>query len=273
MPTPTEFLASEGGQVSYDDSHSKGPLIVLIAPVGSLRTVYRFLSPKLVTAGCRVVTLDLRGHGQSSTEFSDYSIAAHGRDVVALVNQLDAGPAVLVGNSFSGGVAVWAAVEEPKSVKGIVLIAAFVRKPKVNPIMALVMKLMLAGPWGPTAWMSYYARMYPHRKPADFAIHVAETRRMIKEPGRFAAFKRMMTGGSKDDSESRLHSVKVPALVIMGDADPDFPSPSEEATFQAEALNAKKVMVAGGGHHPQADTPNEVASALMDFLKELTDTS
>ena len=103
---PTEFLASGGGQVSYEDSHSDGPLVVLIAPMGSLRTVYRFVSPKIVEAGYRVVALDLRGHGESSTGFADYSIAAHGRDALALVKQLDAGPAFLVGSSFSGGAAV-----------------------------------------------------------------------------------------------------------------------------------------------------------------------
>ena len=144
-----------------------------MAPMGSLRTVYRFLSPKLVEAGYRVVALDLRGHGQSSTGFADYSIAAHGRGALALVKQIDVGPAFLVGNSFSGGVAVWASVEEPEMVKGIVLIGSFVRKPKVNPIIALVMKLMLSGPWGASAWMSFYPRMYPHRKPDDFAENVA----------------------------------------------------------------------------------------------------
>ena len=262
-----EFLASDGGQVSYEDSHSDGPLVVLMAPMGSPRTVYRFLAPKLVDAGYRVVTLDLRGHGESSTTFSDYSIAAHGRDALALVHHLNAGPGVLVGNSFTGGAAVWAAVEEPTSVRGLALIGAFVRQPKVNPIMAFVMKIMLSGPWGASAWMMYYPKMYPHRKPYDFAEHVRETKRMMKQPGRFAAFKKI-ADAPKDEAESRLGSVRVPALVIMGDADPDFPSAADEATFQAEALSAKKVMIEGGGHHPQADTPDEVARVLLDFLNE-----
>ena len=265
----TEFLAREGGQVSYEDSHSQGPLVVLMAPEGSLRTVYRFLSPKIVEAGYRVVALDLRGHGQSSTGFADYSIAAHGRDALALVKQLDAGPAFLVGNSFSGGVAVWASVEEPEVVKGIVLIGSFVREP--NPILVLTNKLFLLpafwGFWGAWVWMSDYPKMYPHRKPDDFADHIAATKRMMKERGRTAAL-RAVLNAAKDDAESRLGSVTAPALVIMGDADPEFSSPMDEATFQAEAINASKVLIAGGGHHPQADTPEEVASALIGFLKE-----
>lgn len=265
-----EFLVSEGAQISYEDSHSEGPLVILMAPIGSLRTVYRFLSPKLADAGFRVVTLDLRGQGESSTDFNDYSIAAHGRDALVLIKKIDAGPGFLVGNSFSGGAAVWAAAEDPDFVNGIALIGAFVRQPKVNPIMAMIMKVMFIGPWGSSAWMMYYPKMYPKKKPADFAEHTAATKRMMKETGRFGAFKKLASA-SKADSESRLALVKVPALVIMGDADPDFPNPEEEAAFQAKALKARVVMIEGGGHHPQADTPDEVAAALLDFLAKTTE--
>ncbi len=261
----TQFLETDGGRVAYEDSQSEGPLTVLISPMGASRSVFRFLTPRLIDAGFRVAAVDLRGHGESTFHFSDYSTAAHSRDVLALVDKLDAGPAFLVGNSYGGGVAVWAAADQPDAVRGIALVGAFVRKAKMNPAMALFMKLAFAGPWGPAAWMSYYPRMYPNRRPPDFAEHLGETRRMWKVPGRFAAF-RKLTNTNNDGQESKLAQVKAPTIVIMGDADPDFPNPTEEATFQASALNADHVMVPGGGHHLQADSPDEVAGALIPFL-------
>ena len=260
-----QYLENEGGRVSYEDSGGDGELVLLLTPMGSLRDVYRFLQPKLVAAGYRVVTMDLRGHGESSVGWPDYSIAAHGRDAIALLAKLGGGPAYVVGNSFSGGSAVWAAAERPDMVKGIVLIGAFVRTVRINPLLTIVMGLMFAGPWGASAWMSYYPRMYPERKPADFAAHVAATKAMMKEPGRFAAF-RKIASASKSDSESRLSKVTVPVLVIMGDADPDFPDAAAEARFQADALKAELVMIPGGGHHPQADTPEPVADAMLAFF-------
>ena len=260
-----EYLEVDGGRIAFEDTVGNGPLVVLMPPMGALRSVYRFVTPKLVDAGYRVVTLDLRGHGQSSTGWTDYSIAAHGRDVLALVRRIDSGPAFLVGNSFTGGVAVWAAAEDPDLTRGIVLIGSFVRTVHINLVMRLIMKLTFAGPWGPAAWMSYYPRMYPGPKPDDFAEHLAATSEMMKEPGRFESFRRI-AAASKRDSESRLALVKVQALVVMGSADPDFPDALAEAEFQAKALNAKKVIIEGSGHHPQADSPDRTATALIEFF-------
>ena len=262
-----EYLDSTSGKVSYEDSHSEGPLVVLMTPMGSLRSVYRFATQALVSAGYRVVVPDLRGHGDSSTDWDDYSIAGHGRDLLMVIRHLDAGPAFVVGNSFTGGVAVWAAVEAPDAVRGIVLVGAFVRKVKVNPLMSVLMWVMMAGPWGPAAWMSYYPKLYPTRRPDDFDAHVTETKRNMKEPGRFSAFKKI-AAASKDDSEQRLSQVEVPALVVMGSADPDFPDAEAEASFQAEVLGATKVMIEGSGHHPQADSTEEFVAALTEFMTE-----
>jgi pimeloyl-ACP methyl ester carboxylesterase len=264
-----EYLESEGGKISYEDSHSHGPLVVLITPMGSLRSVYRFLAPALVSEGYRVLVQDLRGHGDSSTGWEDYSISAHGRDLLALIRRVDAGPAFVVGNSYSGGVAVWAAAEAPELVAGIALVGAFVRNVDSNPLKRALLWVLLAGPWGPTVWMSYYPKLYPTRCPDDFAEHLAETRRSMNEAGRFAAF-RKIGAAPKDDSEERLGEVAVPALVIMGTADPDFPDPQAEASFQADAVGGTKVMIEGAGHHPQADSPTEVAAALTAFMAALS---
>ncbi|MCH8256099.1 MAG: alpha/beta hydrolase [Gemmatimonadetes bacterium] len=59
---------------------------------------------------------------------------------------------------------------------------------------------------------------------------------------------------------------------MMGTADPDFPDAEAEASFQAEILHAKKVMIEGAGHHPQADSPEEFASTLIEFMVEHQET-
>jgi pimeloyl-ACP methyl ester carboxylesterase len=61
----TEFVDIEGGRIAYDVTGS-GPLVVLSHGIGDRRPVYRFLAPKLAQAGYRVVSADLRGHGESS---------------------------------------------------------------------------------------------------------------------------------------------------------------------------------------------------------------
>ncbi|HWN58485.1 MAG TPA: alpha/beta fold hydrolase, partial [Methylomirabilota bacterium] len=58
--------------------------------LGDLRQQYRFLAPRLESKGFRVITMDVRGHGASSVNWPDYSAAAVGADIVALIHHLGA---------------------------------------------------------------------------------------------------------------------------------------------------------------------------------------
>src|SRR5580692_1226207 len=81
-PAATQFLKLPDGQIAYDDSGGTGPLIICVPGLGDVRQQYRFLAPRLVAAGFRVVTIDLPGHGESSVDWPDYSPAAVGADIV-----------------------------------------------------------------------------------------------------------------------------------------------------------------------------------------------
>jgi len=59
--------------------------------MGDLRQEYRFLSGQLVEAGYRAVSMDVRGHGETSIGWGDYSVAGVGADMVGLIRHLDAG--------------------------------------------------------------------------------------------------------------------------------------------------------------------------------------
>ena len=62
----TRLLEIEGGRIAYDDTGGDGEPIIAIPGMGDLRTEYRHLSPALQEAGFRVVTMDIRGFGESS---------------------------------------------------------------------------------------------------------------------------------------------------------------------------------------------------------------
>src|SRR5207249_7025448 len=115
----TRLLELPAGTIAYDHSGpaaADGQLVVCVPGMGDVRGVYRFLVPALTAAGHRVVTMDVRGHGESSARWDDYSAPAIGGDVLALVRHLDAGPAHLVGGSMAAAAVVWAAAEAPELV-------------------------------------------------------------------------------------------------------------------------------------------------------------
>jgi pimeloyl-ACP methyl ester carboxylesterase len=264
-PSGTRFLDRPGGRIAYD-VEGAGPLVVCVPGMGDLRSVYRFLAPSLVEAGYRVARVDLRGHGDSDATFDAYDDVATGSDLVALVRELGEGPAVLIGNSMGAGAAAWAAAEVPEVVASLVLVGPFVRDVPVGRGAELAFRLALLRPWGPAAWNAWYARLYPGRKPDDLDAHRARIRASLRRPGRWAAFA-ATTHTSHAPVEARLNEVRARALVVMGDRDPDFPDPGAEAALVADRLGGRVLMVPGAGHYPQAEFPEIVAPAVLEFIR------
>lgn len=273
MPTATTtapatgYLARPEGRIAYDDTGS-GPLVIAVPSLGDVRQEYRFLTPQLTAAGYRVVTLDLRGMGDSSVKWSDYSAAAIGTDIVALVEELDAGPAMLIGTSIAAGAAAWAAAERPELVADLVLIGPFVRDIPVSGVQRLALKALLRRPWGPAAWGMYYRKLYPTSAPPDMDTYVTRLTTMLRQPGRFAALQATVWA-SKADVENRLAEVRAPVLVVMGTKDPDFKDPIAEARLVAERLHGELALIDGAGHYPHAEMPAEAGPRILAFLNGL----
>ena len=261
----TRFLAVDGGQIAYDDTGGDGPLVVAIPGMGDLRSQYRLLRPGLEAAGCRLVTMDVRGFGETSAQWDDLSARAVGRDALALIDHLDTGPAVILGNSFAAGSALWAAHDGPERVSGVVLLGPITRDAKPSWIRNLVLKAGFAGPWRVWFWTTYWQSLFPAQKPADQKAAKAALARNLREPGRMAALEAMV-GLSKAETASIVPSVRVPALVVMGTRDADFPDATAEARWLAGQLGADSLIVEGVGHYPHTEMPGKVAPAVISFI-------
>jgi pimeloyl-ACP methyl ester carboxylesterase len=261
----TRFLAVDGGQIAYEDTGGNGPLVLAIPGMGDLRSEYRLMLPHLQHAGYRVVTMDARGFGETSARWDDYSAHAVGRDALALIEHLDAGPAVILGNSFAAGSALWAAHDAPAQVRGAVLLGPIVRDLTVPWFAALALKIGFAGPWRVWFWTTYWNSLFPTHKPADQAQVKAAITENLRQPARMAALQAML-GLSKADTAAMIPALRVPALVVMGTRDPDFPDPAAEARWLAGQLDAESLMVEGAGHYPHTEMPEQVAPKLLAFL-------
>jgi pimeloyl-ACP methyl ester carboxylesterase len=267
----TQYLDRPGGRLAYERTGDPdGPLVLCSPGMGDLRSTYGRLAAALAADGAQVVTTDLRGHGESSAGWPDYSVAAVAGDLLALNEHLG-GHAVVAGNSYSGSAAVVAAAREPDAFAGLVLVGAFVRDHPPGLAARLqiaLVRLPVLGPrlWTSMAWPSFFGP----DKPADLAERKAELSRSLAERGRYAAVAAMMKPGRHRATEPLLAGVRVPALVVMGSADPDFPDPAAEARFTADSLggDATVLLLDGVGHYPQAEVPELVAPAVAEFVRK-----
>jgi pimeloyl-ACP methyl ester carboxylesterase len=262
----TQYLNQQNGQIAYD-VEGIGPLVVCVPSLGDLRGEYRFLRPLLLEAGFQVATMDVRGHGDTSIKWDDFSVAGVGEDILALVRELKAGPAVVVGTSMGGGAAIWAAVEAPELIRGMILVDPFVDG-KGDSFLKLLSAIMFARPWGTSMWLKYYASLYPTRKPADFDEYTAALYEKLKERGRLEAVLQMLYA-SKEASGERMPQVTQPALVLMGSKDRDFKDPEGEAKRISEAVRGEYVMIENAGHYPHAEMPEITAPLMISFMQSL----
>lgn len=271
----TRYLETQRGRIAYDVA-GEGPLVILGHGLADTRKAFRFLAPQLVAAGYRVATTDLRGHGESSTGWPSYTRTDTAHDLVALIRHLG-GPAVLIGHSFAGASAAIVAADAPDLVTAIVQIDPGTRAPKIKlgdvtgrfvKGISLIVAAMTFKSTG--IWKTYLRAAYPGQRPADFDAYLTDLQANLREPGRMTAAQKMGFATAAD-AEAALPKVQCPALVVMGDLDPDFPSPRAEAEGIAAAMPAgvaDVAMIDGAGHYPHAQFPAQVADVILPFLSK-----
>lgn len=115
-------LAGTRARLLRCDGDADGPLVLLVHGLGGAATNWLEVMRPLARIG-DVVAVDLMGFGETAPPRPDSSRpAANARFLATLLHHLDAGPAVVVGNSMGGLVAMLLAAEHPDLVRDLVLL-------------------------------------------------------------------------------------------------------------------------------------------------------
>jgi pimeloyl-ACP methyl ester carboxylesterase len=115
--------AMVNGTRLYYQQSGDGPYVVLIHAVTSNQAIWVFtgLVDAVASAGFRVTTYDLRGHGASECAPTGYASADMAADLRGLLDALDLTSVFVVGHSFGGVVGVHTAILHPDRVNGVIL--------------------------------------------------------------------------------------------------------------------------------------------------------
>jgi pimeloyl-ACP methyl ester carboxylesterase len=270
----TEQLTIGDKTLAYDLT-GDGPLVVLAHGMGDSRHSYRFVASALAAAGYRVANVDIRGCGDSSLDWDGYTRTDIAGDLVALVRHLG-GPAVIVGQSISGGAATIAAAAAPELITGVIELAPFTRAQSV-PIGGLLrVKRYRTGTLRLTrtivmgslsSWKKYLDLAYP-AKPADWDAELARIDVKLSEPGRMKALQ-AMTKSKPTDAGAQLANVRCPVLIVEGSLDPDWADPRAEGERIVADLPkglGELVVLDGVGHYAHAQAPDAVLALALSFL-------
>ena len=127
----------------------------------------------------------------------------------------------------------------------------------------------LMRPWGPAVWNSYSARLWPGLP--DSQQRAARLTGLLRRPGRWRAFWATTRTDHRVVSPW-LDKVDCPALVVMGQEDPDWKDPAAEAAWVASAVGGgggEVVIVPGAGHAPMLERSGLVGPQVVDFARRM----
>ncbi len=253
----------DGASLVYEISGEGETSLVMIHGWASHRGAWEAQVGPLVEAGYRVVTVDLPGHGEASTERVDWRAAAYATDIAQLVDHLRLQRAVLVGHSMGGWISLMAAAEAAEPVVGIVCVDSLHDVEFEYPegvLEGLVMQLE-------TDFDNALAGFVDGMFPPETNPRLKET--VISHAGvadRDALTALMADFGTLDVA-TMMREAGVPVRCINAGTTFDFAIPTNvEANRRYADFDA--VMIDEVGHYPQIEAPDEFNRLLLEVLSE-----
>lgn len=257
-----------GIEMAYDDVGS-GPSVVLLHGYPFNRSMWREQANFLSTS-YRVVTPDLRGHGETSaTQKEPATMAEMSQDVAALLDELEIERASLCGLSMGGYVAL--AFYRRFSLRVSALILADTRSQADTTEArhnreAQAEKILKEG-------MSSIIDDFLKKvlTPATLSQHTEITervRRMVvttKPQGAAAALRAM---AMREDQTDFLQEIIAPTLIIVGSEDQLTP-PVDAGMMHRKIRGSRLEIIEGASHLSNLERPAEFNRALKNFLDAL----
>jgi len=260
----------------YYEDHGSGQPVVLIHGWPLSGRAWEHQVPALVDAGYRVIVYDRRGFGWSSQPWTGYDYATFAADLNALLEHLDVRQATLVGFSMGGGEVVrYIGTYGTGRVSRAVLAAAvppYLYKSADNPDGGLDDATIAQFEEGVKrdrlAFLDGFTRMFFGA--GDRTDLVSEPERLYN--GQIAAFASpkgtldCIAAFGRTDFRSDLAKIKVPTLIIHGDADAIVPFEVSGKRSHAAIAGSRLVLVPGGPHGLNVTHPQQFNQALLEFL-------
>jgi len=272
MPT----AAVRNGEIYYEERGSGEP-ILLMPGLGHGAAYFEKTVPLLVDLG-RVIAIDPRGIGRSTSHAETYSVEGWAEDVVDLLDRVGAARAHLVGSSLGACVALQAALDSPSRVSSLSLVAGFSeldRSLELNFRMriGIIEGLGLGDVLAAHIAMWTLGRDYINTEAGRAGVErlFASVRR--NSPERYLAFihailsyGRLEPGqeGTRKVTE-RLGEIRVPTCVIVGEQDILTPV-SQSEQMARRIAGAELHVIPGCGHITFTERPAETAAVLRTFL-------
>lgn len=262
---PIELSGSylhEGHRLAYTEYGEGDKVVVLTHGIMFTRRMHAPLARRLASAGYRVITLDLLGHGESDrpTESWLYSMPAFAEQTVGLLDHLDVDKAVIGGTSLGANVSLEIGVSAPERALSLITEMPVLDNAIVAGLLTFAPLLFAARfvPFSVSA-VAAVAGLVPHG--SQWVDVVTDTLEQRPEP--MAALLHGVLFGRIAPPKSVRRQIKLPTLVIGHQRDPIHPF-GDADTLAADLPNAEFIQ-ARSPIEFRAD-PTRLTDAVLEFV-------
>ena len=259
---------TSGGSDLYHEEFGEGASILLIHPSGATGSTWGPAVEALARVG-RVITYDRRGYARSGGQ-PVRKLSTHSADAAALLESLQAAPAVVVGTSSGAMIALDLAVRRPELVRAVVehegpwrfarhlptgpqvrtfaTMGSFVLRARHSEAAEVLLRSAYAYREGGTAWDAF----------------PEEWRRAGRENAKATLWDFLISIGNHPGA-AELASIEVPVVCSYGSRSPDFMARRTRA-LAAVIPTAWTPRIEGAAHAAPFDAPADFVQLIADTI-------
>jgi len=258
-------FACDMTKLHYLDPNPAGhPAVLLLHGLGADATSWTLQLPVLTGARFRPIAPDTPGFGQSPYDGRGWSIRRVAADMASLLEELQTGPAHVVGLSMGGIIAQQLALNYPHLTRRLVLVSTFavLRPDTLSGWLYFAQRFILVNTLGLAAQARVVAqRVFP-------GPHYGQLRKILVETISRAdprAYRKAMASLGLFNSMKRLEEIKIPTLVVTG-ADDTTVIPARQRLLVDGIPAARQVIVPDAGHAVPVEQADRFNGELLAFL-------
>jgi len=261
------FIERQRQRIFYEETGT-GPAIVLGHSFLCSGEMWENQVPVLAES-CRVINIDYRGHGKSSTIESDFTVYDLVDDTTAILDELGIEQAIWAGLSTGGFVALRAALATPERVRAIIVADASADAEPFYPkfkyrTLGLGARLVGLRPFVPAVAPIMFGQttLNENRGLVDEWIPILLS---MELPSILRFLEAIVT---RDSLLEQLSEIRVPALILVGEEDRGQPVFRAQQT--ADGISGSHLeIIPKAGHLSALEQPEAFNQAVLAFLKDL----
>jgi len=248
-----------------DPNPAGKPIVLLLHGLGADGTSWSLQLPALSQAGFRPLAPDAPGFGASSYDGRGWNIRRVAGQMAGLLEEMDSGPAHVVGLSMGGVIAQQFALDFPLLTKKLVLVSTLsVLRPETLGgwvyFFRRAVSVLLLGPEVQAQMVA--RRLFPGPQDQELRDMFIAIVSRADPP----AYRRAMLALELFDSRKRLHELQAPTLVITG-ANDSTVSPDRQKLLAQAIPAARQVVIPMAGHAVSVNQTEKFNQVLLEFLK------